>query len=239
MTLAGKLDGLSEEWRRRGNSRRDKLLRVTQRSVRALGLEPAFEIGRCRIVELTKTPKLMRGFSDLTARLATHRDIPGLSSVVGADPVLLRARFDRGDLCHVGEVEGQILCHTWFHPGPKPFEEERAMFARWAVDATTFWSYDAMTRPEARSAGIFVKVFSVALRAAFEVHGARRIQGFIHHTNEASLMMHERLGFAVLGTVTSVALPGVKWVEWHGGGVAKRWVLRRNGDFAMSFPLDR
>ena len=34
---------------------------------------------------------------------------------------LLRRRMDRGDLLYVGQLGGSLLCHSWFHRGPRPF----------------------------------------------------------------------------------------------------------------------
>jgi hypothetical protein len=231
--------GVAEEWTRPHVSRGDRALRIAQRATKAIGLEPRVSIARCHIVELTEPPKPMRGFSDLVVRRATDEDVAGLVGVAGAEPELVRSRFRRGGLCYVGEIDQQILCHTWFHGGPSEFDEESSFFARWALDAGTFWSYDAMTRMEARSSGIFVKLFTFALREVFEVHGARRIQGFIHHTNAASLSMHERLRFETLGTLTAVAAPGAKFLHWQGraDGVSRQWLVRRNGDLALRFPV--
>jgi hypothetical protein len=236
MTLASTLSGMREELRRPDTSAADKLVRIAQRGLWSAGLSPRLSALRCKIVEVKQAPKVMRGLSDLVIRHAHERDIPAMCSVAGGDPSLFRRRLASGDLGFVGELDGEILCYTWFHRGPKAFDEERLIFAPWGLDASSFWSYDAMSRVEARSSGIFVKVFQLALREIFEVHHAERVQGFIYHTNDASLTVHERLGFAVLGELTAVAVPGVKWLYWEGAESKRQWLLRRRSDFALRFP---
>jgi RimJ/RimL family protein N-acetyltransferase len=236
MTLRKKIASLTAELRRPGSSRGDRLIHIAGRSLHALGIAPRVDVDRRLIVELSAPPKPPRGFADLIVRRGVEGDIAGLCSIAGDDPAKLARRFARGDLVYVGQLGEQLICHTWFHSGPTPFDEERLGCADWALDATTFWSFDAMTRPEFRATGVFVKMFQLALREVFEVHGAHRVQGFIFQTNHASLAMHARLGFAVIGTVTTVALPGVKWLRWKGSGRTRQWLLRRGGDFALQLP---
>jgi hypothetical protein len=236
MSLARKLSELRQELTRPDISAADKALRVTQRGLWSTGLAPHLSALRCKIVEIKKPPNAVRGLSDLVIRRAEERDVRALSAVADGKASLFRARLGAGDLCFLGEVDGQILCYTWFHPGPEPFGEERNLFVPWGLASDTFWSYDAMSRVEARSSGIFVRVFHNALRDVFERHGAARVQGFIYHTNDASLTVHKRMGFEVLGELTSLALPGVKWLYWESPTAKRQWVLRRGSDFALSFP---
>jgi hypothetical protein len=49
-------------------------------------------------------------------------------------------------------------------------------------------------------------------------------------------MMHERLHFAVLGTLTAVAAAGFKWLRWEGTGGTRQWLLPRDSDFALHLP---
>jgi hypothetical protein len=233
MTLARKLVGIADELRQE-SSPSEKLFRLAQRGAHSLGLAPALTINRCVIVQLTEPPKLTRALSDLVIRRAEERDVPALAAVDNRDAALFRARLGRGDMVYLGQLDGGVICHTCFHRGPTPFEEERATFAPWALeDASSFWSYDASALPEARSSGVVAKLFQVALREVFELHGGRRVRGFIHDRNHPSLILHDRLGFTVIGKVTAVGLSGVKWVRWESGGHARQWLLPRNSDFAL------
>jgi RimJ/RimL family protein N-acetyltransferase len=235
-TLGKKLANFTAEMRRPGISHGDRVVHVAGRSLRTLGLAPRVDVTRRIIVEISTPPPPPRGFADLVVRRGNEGDIGGLCAIVGEDPAVLRRRFSRGDLVYVGQLEDQLICHTWFHAGPTPFEEERLACASWALDATTFWSFDAMTRADFRSTGVFVKLFQLALREVFELHGARRVHGFIYHNNSASLALHARLGFSAIGTVTTVVFPGVKWLRWKGSGRARHWVLPRGSDFALQLP---
>lgn len=231
-----KLANLSFELKRRDNDLPDKLLRISQRGVGMLRTSPHVDVSRRLIFELTKAPKPFRGMKDFVIRRGTERDVGPLSTIDATAEALVRSRLARGELAYVGELEGDVLCHTWFHPGPTPCEEDRDTGASWALDATTFWSYNGASKAEARSTGVFVKLFQNALHEIFEVHGARRVHGFIHDTNRASITMHERLGFTCLGALVVVAVPGFKWLRWDGSGRSRQWVVRRSRDFAIAFP---
>jgi hypothetical protein len=230
------LAGVMEELRRPGVTPGDRLFRITQRTLRSTRVAPHVDVNRCIIVDLTTPPKIARGFSDLVVRRGEERDLPALCTIDGTPNELARARLARGDLAYVGEIDRDLVCHTWVHRGPTPFDEERRMFALWEVGASAFWSYHGVALPEFRSSGVFAKLFQTVLRELFEIHGARRVQGFIHHTNEPSIAMHARLGFEVLGTVTAIASPTHKWVRWESPGIVRHWLLRRGSDFTLSFP---
>lgn len=233
MTLSSKLAGLGAELRRPGATAAGKLFRITQRAARALHLAPAFNLARCVIVETDRAPRPTRGLADLIVRRGEERDVPALASVDGRDPAHFRARLARGDLVYLAQLDDEILCHSWLHRGPSSFDEERSIFARWALDDATFWSYDAMTRPEARLSGVAARLFEVMLRDVFAVHGARRVRGFIYDDNRPSLLLHERMGFTAVATVTALALPLVKWVRWESGATRRQWLLRRDSDLAL------
>ena len=173
---------------------------------------------------------------DLEVRLGRDADAAAVCAVDCTPEDLYRSRLARGDMVYLGMLDGVVLCHTWFHPGPAPFDEERRMFTSWKVDAETFWSFHGVARPDVRSSGVFAKLFEVALREVFQTHRAERVQGFIHDSNQASRDMHRRLGFAELGVVTSFALPVRKWVRWQGGGKTRGWWLPSDGDHVLTLP---
>jgi hypothetical protein len=230
------LAGVVEELRREGVSPGDRLLRLAQRTLRSTGLAPHVDVNRCVIIDLTAPPKVASGFSDLVVRRGEERDVPAVCAIDATPQALARARLARGDVVYVGEIDGALVCHTWFHRGPAPFDEERRLFAVWRLDASTFWSYHGVALPEYRTSGVYAKLLQVALRELFDNERASHVQGFIHHWNEPSIAMHARLGFSILGTVTAVALPTHKWLRWEGPGISRRWLLRRGSDFALSFP---
>jgi hypothetical protein len=242
--LAKAWAGLRDELARTDNPKADKLLRIAQRGVGSLGLAPAVSVTRRMIVHLDQPPKAFRGMRDLVVRRGgdSAPDIAALASIDATPEPLVRARLARGDLAYVaqlGDDGANILGHTWFHGGPTPFDEDQQSCARWALDPATFWSFNGAARLDARASGVFVKLFQNALREMFEVHGARAIQGFIHDTNHASLTMHERMGWRVLGSIVCVAVPGAKWLRWDGAApdhARRQWLVRRDSDLALSLP---
>jgi RimJ/RimL family protein N-acetyltransferase len=54
--------------------------------------------------------------------------------------------------------------------------------------------------------------------------------------NAASISLHERLGFAPLGTLITLSVPGARLLSWQGSGRARRWVERRDGASLMALP---
>jgi hypothetical protein len=227
---------LRAELARTDRSVADKALLVTQRILDRTGLEPRVTVSRRVIVETRSPPNPFRGMRDLLVRRGSARDVDALSTIDDTDPQLVRDRLARGELAYVGEVDGEVLCHTWFHAGPAPFDEDRASCTGWALDDATYWSFNGASRADARTSGVFVKLFQEALRDVFEGHGAKRVQGFILDRNRQSIVMHERMGFTILGTLFTAAVGPLKWLRWTSGGKSRQWVLARNDQQPLAFP---
>jgi hypothetical protein len=233
MNVAGKLAAVAQELKQPGPPGQ-KLFRVLQKGTHSLHLTPSIIIERAVMVETRQPPKPTRALSDLAIRRAGSSDISALAALDNRSVSLLEARLSRGDLIYLGQLDDQVVCATCFHRGPAPFDEERKIFARWDLENdSTFWSYDAMAPMEMRALGVVAKLFEVALKEIFEVHGARQVRGFIYDWNHLSLLLHQRLGFSVIATMTAVGFPGLKWLRWESGGRSRQWVLRRNSDFAL------
>lgn len=237
--LDAKVRGLTDKLRRADLSRQDKIIICAQYALSALRLHPRVQVMRHVLFELTEPPRVLRGLRDLVVRPGTPADIPALAAVRaegdGADEDLLRRRFDRGDLLFVGQIGGNLLCQSWFHRGPRAFEEDGEHLAHWALDAGTFWSYDAAASASARSSGVFVKVFQTALRELFQERGAKRVQCRVRADNTSSLLLHERLGFQRLGTVSSLSTPLLRLVQFHGPAGSTRWLVP--GRRSLSLPV--
>jgi hypothetical protein len=236
MLFGTKFSRIRAELARTDVTTSDKLLLVTQRTLDVTGLEPRVAVSRRVIVEIRSPPKPFRGMRDLVVRRGTVRDLDALTTIDDTPPQLVRDRLARGELAYVGEVDGDILCHTWFHPGPLPFDEDRSSCTSWGLDDDTYWSFNGASRADARASGVFVKLFQEALRDVFEVHGAKRVQGFILARNRQSLIMHERLGFTILGSLFTAAVGPLKWLQWTAGSTRRQWLLGRHEPEPLSFP---
>lgn len=233
MNVTGKLSAVARKLREPGPAGA-KLFRAMRKSTHSLGLAPTITVERAVMVEARQPPKPTRALSDLAIRRAGPADVPALAALDDRAASLLEARLASGDLIYLGQLDEEVVCATCFHRGPAPFDEERAIFARWALeDDTTFWSYDAMAPAPMRALGVVAKLFEVALEEVFDLHRARQVRGFIYDWNRLSLLLHERMGFSVIATVTAVGLPGVKWLRWESDGRSRQWVLRRNSEFAL------
>ena len=227
-TLDDKLRRFTSKLRRDDLSRQDKIVIVTHYALHMLRLYPHVALSRHVLFELTAPPRVLRGLRDLVIRPGTLADLPaliGLGEGDEADGDLLRRRFDRGDLLYVGQLGGSLLCQSWFHRGPRPFDEDGEHLAHWQLDDNTYWSYDAAAARAARSSGLFVKVFQTGLRDLFEARGAKRVQCRVRSDNTSSVLLHERLGFQRLGTVTALRTPLLRVLQFHGPAGATRWLV--------------
>ena len=231
-----KIDRFRHELARTDIDRTARALHIAELSLKAARVVPTFALGHERLYELTVAPKRFRGLRDLAVRVAGPDDIAALSGVAGTPASRIRERLARGDLPYVGELDGRMLVHSWFHRGPEPFAEDTPLFPRWAIPADTFWSYHAYTLPEARTSGVFVKVFQIALHELLTTHGAARVRCLVKASNMASVQLHERMGFHRLGTVVAFAMPGARLVSWHDPTGAQRWVQRRGHDAILPLP---
>ena len=211
-----------------------RLFDLGQTVAHRLRLPGVFSVEQCVLVETDHPPPATRGLKDLSIRVATAPDVTALAALDERNPEQFERRLARGDVIYLGELEREVVCATCFHVGPAPFDEEQTLYARWRLgDAATYWSYDAMARTEVRSLGVVAKLFEVALGQLFRERGARRIRGFIHHWNAPSRMLHERLGFRTLGTLTAIGIPGLKWLRWNDGGSRRTWLVPRGSPLAF------
>ena len=231
-----KLDRLRSELARPDLDRIGRALHVAGLSLTAAGLAPTIAIAHERFYELRAAPKQFRGLRDLRIRLAGPDDAAGLSVLDGTPRWRFEGRLARGDLGYVGEHDGRLLAHSWFHRGPEPFDEDAPLLPRWDVPADAFWSYNAFTLPEARATGVFVKLFQSALRELMIDRGATRVRCRVKVANAPSVALHERFGFEPLGTLMALTVPGARLLSWQGRGPPRRWVERRHTAGVMTFP---
>lgn len=234
--IYGRARRLAQDLRRPDRSTSDKAVLLGQRVLWGAGLSERIRIGRIVFFELRTPPRVFRGMRDLLVRQASRADIAAICAVDGAPEDLVRQRLDRGDLCYVGQLEGRVLCHAWFHRGPSPFEEDRPLYADWMLPPGTYWSFDAAANAESRASGVFVKVFQTALGALFREHGADRVQCYVRLANEQSLALHDRLGFSRVGVMTAVALPGIKWLRFDAPPLSQQWLVPFRGELHLPVP---
>ncbi len=217
----------------------DKAVVLARSLLRVSRLSRMVLVGRHVFFCLNAPPKVFRGLRDVVVRRAHAEDLEALCSVETSDPALLRSRFDRGDPCYVGLVGHKLICHVWFHRGPSPFHEDDRLMASWGLAPDTFWSYAAATSPESRSSGIFVKVFQEALGELFHEQRAAQVLCLVRHDNVGSLLLHERLGFCRLGTLTSMGLigRGPRILIWRGTASGRRRLFARFGVKPLEVPM--
>jgi RimJ/RimL family protein N-acetyltransferase len=234
--LRRKLERLRDQLARDDLDRTGRALHIVERSLMAARLYPAVSISHERFYELTSAPRQFRGLRDLRVRPGTPDDAASITALDGTPPWRIAERFTRGDLAYVADHDGRLLAHSWFHRGPEPFDEDLPLLPRLDVPADAFWSYNAFTVPEARASGVFVKLFQTALRELLVDRGAARVRCRIKAANAASISLHERFGFAPLGTLIALSVPGARLLSWDGRGRARLWIERRDGSSVMALP---
>jgi hypothetical protein len=234
--IRSRLRNAARDLVRRDLSLEVRALRLGQRVLGTVPLAPHFALHRHFLVELSAPPRPIRGLRDLVIRRGGPGDIDALCAIDDSPLDAVHRRLGRGDIAFVGELEGRVLCKTWFHRGPEPYDDSHEEIVAWALRPSTFWSYNGAAAGEAMATGLFVKMFSTALRELFEREGAERIQGSIRDTNGPSLNLHDKLGFARVGTMISVFVPGAKWLRWEDGGGTRQWLVRRSRPLALSVP---
>lgn len=231
-----KLDRLRGQLERDDLDATSRALHIAERTLISTGLWPMVSVSHERFYELTAAPRQFRGLRDLRIRLGTRDDVAAITELDGTPGWRIAERFMRGDLVYLGELDGRLLAHSWYHRGPDPFDEDRPLLPRWEVPADAFWSYNAYTLPEARTSGVFVKLFQTALRELMVDRGATRVRCRIKAANAASRSLHERLGFAPLGTLIVLTVPGARVLSWDGSGRTRRWIEPRDTTSVMAFP---
>ena len=236
--LRTKIDRFRHELGRTDIDRTARALHIAELSLKAARVVPTIALGHERLYEITSAPKRFRGLRDLAVRVAGTGDLPALAGLAGTSPDRVRERLARGDMPYVGELDGRMLAHCWFHRGPEPFCEDMPLFPSWGIPADAFWSYHAYTHPEARASGVFVKVFQIALHELLTIHGAARVRCLVKASNVASVQLHERMGFHRLGTVVALCVPGARLVSWHDDDGTQHWVQRRGDTTVLPFPAE-
>ena len=231
-----KLDRLRDRLIREELDRTGRALRITELVLDRARLTAMLAVGHSRFYQLTAPPKQFRGLRDLVVRTAGPADATALTALSAAPPALIAERFARGDLAFVAEHAGRMLAHVWFHRGPAPFAEDAPVFPRWVVPSDAYWCYHAYTLPDARTSGVFVKLFQIALHTVLAERDATRVICRVKESNAPSVHLHERLGFDHLGTLISIVMPGVRLLTWQSPGGTRRWVQRRGSAAVMTFP---
>ena len=231
-----RLDRLRDQLARDDIDVTSRALHIAERTLISMRLWPRVSVSYERFYELTAAPRQFRGLRDLRIRLGTHDDTPAITALDGTPGWRIAERFVRGDLAYVGEHDGRLLAHSWFHRGPEPFDEDRPSLPRWDVPADAFWSYNAFTVPEARASGVFVKLFQTALRELIVDRGAARVRCRVKAANAASISLHVRFGFAPLGTLIALSVPGARVLSWEGSGRTRLWIEPRDTTAVMALP---
>ena len=232
-----RIDRLRGEVARTDLSRWDKVVVLSESVLKASSLWPSVAVAREAIYELAAPPPAFRGLRDLVVRRGSLEDLGKMADMLPEDPTdteLMRARFAAGDVVFVGELDGRLLAHSWFHPGPVPFHEDAHLYASYSIDAGDWWSYHAVVVSEARTSGLFIKVFQTALRSLFLDSDAKRVLCGVKTTNRPSVAMHERLGFRRLATLESVLVPGLRWLRWSAAAGTRSWLRRRSAAALLS-----
>ncbi len=233
-TARKRLETLRAQFTRPDISPADKAGFVAHRPLQISRAWPTFRLPRHALLELSEAPRAFRGRRDLVIRRGDPTDARALCTLNGSTVREVLTRFERGDLVFIGELDGRLLCHAWFHPGPAPFPDDEAP---WALEAGTFWSFDREADPEVAGSGVFPQVYQTGLRTLFANHGARRVWSAVCPAHAEAMRLHERLGFRRIGTITSFVVARWSLVRWSGRGMTAHWFARRGVGPVVALPV--
>jgi hypothetical protein len=212
----------------------DKAFVIAQRSLVTLGLGERMAVTRRDVWQLETAPPAGPA-GELVVRTAAARDLDGVCAVIETPLALVHERLRNGDWVYVGLLDGIVVCHLWFHRGPRPFTEDEHTLARWALPASTVWCFGHGATPVGRDTSLRETLYRTALRDAFTLHGAAAVQTATSSANSASRLLHESLGFRRLGHLMGFATPWLRTVIWQ-GETTRTYVLGPQSGVAVSFP---
>jgi len=178
------------------------------RGVRVVQLDHVLIMGRAVGEADLELDAIRARRPELTTRFALAAD---LDLLCGSFPHHAEAYADRmraGDACLLVESGSQPLAFTWLKLDGEVVITELGCHV--ALPRGGVWEYDTFVRPEARLGGVFV-VLMGDLLAELRRRGAGSIFGTITHTNRASRLSHQRVGYRLALTLSRVWMPGLSF----------------------------
>lgn len=137
-----------------------------------------------------------------------------------------QGRFDRGDVCFLGRLNGRPAGHVWLALKEWVAQEcEYSMLLDGAV-----WVYDVFTDPACRRRGVCTELLREACAWAAQ-QGCQKAYVHIFLANEASLRAHQAAGFTVYEEIRYCRIGPFVWQRILGKG--RRQTLLRAGPLAI------
>ena len=148
---------------------------------------------------------ILRGPGEI--RKGTPDDIEGLVECRDVRDEFV-TRFEAGDSCVVGVVNGRIVGYEWFSMNSDEIRRPWGYEIKMPPDS--IFAYDAFILPEYRVIGLWLK-FKLFLAGLMRESGKSKIVTAIDYGNWLSFRTHLRFGFRQIKSVLAVHALGRRW----------------------------
>jgi len=150
--------------------------------------------------EKTRSP------AHIVVREACMSDIDLLCNIENKREEFIK-RFERNDVCFIGEINGTVAGYIWINK--KNYHFERKL--NYMIECNDgIYYYDALTLPEFRSQGLWSALMAEVLQFRNKLK-LTKIYCIVRYSNELSLKVHKLYGFKIEQKVFYLSFMGIKF----------------------------
>jgi GNAT superfamily N-acetyltransferase len=121
---------------------------------------------------------------------------------------IFRERISQGNICYIAKSNGVISAYVWVKESKHFFDTNSLLrFNPGKMDGV--WFFDLFVKPEYRRRGLFSTLVS-SVYDDYSQKGYRTLYSETYHTNEESIVSHNRLGCNVICEVKYISVLGFK-----------------------------
>ncbi|MEJ2692795.1 MAG: GNAT family N-acetyltransferase [Candidatus Thiodiazotropha sp.] len=151
-----------------------------------------------------KTRSLCKDHTIISERI----DIEALCNEYPHKAEVFSERVNRGDRCYVAKSNGVISAYVWLQESKHYFDTNSLLgFNPGKMDGV--WFFDLFVKPEYRRRGLFSLIVSTVYED-YSRKGYKTLYSETYHTNEVSIVSHNRLGCHVICEVKYISVLGLK-----------------------------
>ena len=117
-------------------------------------------------------------------------------------------RKSQGDICYLAKCDGAVSAYVWVKESKHFFDTNSLLrFNPGSMDGV--WFFDLFVKPEYRRQGLFSMLVSTVYDD-YSRKGYKTLYSETYHTNEESIISHNRLGCNVICEVKYISVFGFK-----------------------------
>lgn len=140
--------------------------------------------------------------------VAQSGDINALCIEFPRKEKVFRDRISQGDICYLAKSDGVISGYVWVKES-KNFFDTNSLLRFYPGNMDGVWFFDLFVKPEYRRQGLFSTLVSTVYED-YSREGYKTLYSETYHTNEASIISHNRLGCNVICEVQYISIFGFK-----------------------------